>query len=335
MLSTLIGFFITVGCNDNPTMVNDEPSSNSVKNLEYKTKVGSNCDPSGFVSIQPSNGPIYVASLPYMLDVTVQANIIESPYNSISILFDGNLIMNDSFGDTQFSYAFSRSVNSGTHTVQVIVNTCKGKFTALRNYNVQLLPVPGSPTLVSPSDNSLNRASVNFNWSSNGEQTIHQIVIDDDSSFSTPVYNQSSLTNTSKTVTLRRNKTYYWKVRSSNESGTSSCSAVRTVRIRPETPNVSGTVQAYAPRLNWSSVSGATQYQVLRISHSYPGVSNNSPITGSTYYLDTSIHFPVERSYGRRGFSYRVVAISSNGWKSEGSNVIYFEESKGGRYSRN
>ena len=135
---------------------------------------------------------------------------------------------------------------------------------------IDQLQTPTTPNLSSPSNNALTFSSVTYSWSaSSGTGTItYQLQVDNNSNFSSPFYDQSGLSGTSKHITGHAAGTqYYWRVRASNEAGSSAWSNVRTHTVNPATPSVSGSIQSSNPKLTWSAAAGATSYETVSYTH--------------------------------------------------------------------
>ena len=94
-------------------------------------------------------------------------------------------------------------------------------------------------------------------------------------SFSSFIYNQSGLTNTSQQISgLNANTTYYWRVNATNIYGTSSWSNVFAFKtlappLAPTllAPTNNATEVALSPTLTWNAVTNAVSY-TLQVSTS-------------------------------------------------------------------
>ena len=107
------------------------------------------------------------------------------------------------------------------------------------------------------------------------------------SSFSSPIYNQDGLTSTSQQINgLNYNTTYYWRVSATNSYGTSAYSSVwsfKTIDLAPTTPTLSSPSNnavnvSSSPTLNWNTSSNAASYTLQ--------VSTNSSF--SSYFYNHS-----------------------------------------------
>jgi hypothetical protein len=154
-------------------------------------------------------------------------------------------------------------------------------YTPVRTFTTALLP-PVAPLLVSPA-NFANLITQNprltWNPSGNNPATYH-LQVDTTSSFSNVLVNDShlfvndsTLTDTSKTLALFGCQTYFWRVRAKNAAGISTFSLTRqfrTPKMKPETPvlltpaNGSLNLPTSSLLLTWKPVGicAATKYVV-------------------------------------------------------------------------
>ncbi len=193
---------------------------------------------------------------------------------------------------------------------------------------------PSDPTLSSPSDNAATNSGLTFSWNaSTGTQPItYQIQVDDNSNFSSPYADHSNISATSKFISgLSLGTTYYWRVRASNIVETSDWSSSRSIRVKPGTPSVTYSVQGGNPKMTWSSVSGASTYEIHR---KVEGTSwENWATTSSTSYTDSITD--VLKFWGTQytefnppsgdWVAYKVRAKSSTGALGSFSGWGYFE----------
>ena len=85
---------------------------------------------------------------------------------------------------------------------------------------------PAAPVLVSPADGATGQPlSVTFGWQPSLEAATYRVQVSTSSSFTSTVFNDSTVTGTSVTVTgLSGGTTYYWRVNAKNAGGTSAYS---------------------------------------------------------------------------------------------------------------
>jgi|GEM_PF-925668 len=122
------------------------------------------------------------------------------------------------------------------------------------------VPAPSAPTLVSPLNNSTGISTLpTLTWNASANATSYRLIIATKADFTDVVYNDSTITDTSKTLTsaLLNNKQYYWKVNAKNGSGTSSYSTTwnfTTVAV------IGWANLQWPPNANISSDSSVTVY---------------------------------------------------------------------------
>ncbi|HOJ16940.1 MAG TPA: hypothetical protein PLT92_00080, partial [Ignavibacteriaceae bacterium] len=96
---------------------------------------------------------------------------------------------------------------------------------------------PAAPTLVSPVNGATAQSTLpTLEWNASSGATSYRLIIATDAEFSDIVYNDSTITDTSKTLTsaLQNYKTYYWKVSAKSAGGTSAYSVAwnfRTIAV--------------------------------------------------------------------------------------------------------
>lgn len=106
-----------------------------------------------------------------------------------------------------------------------------GKWSTIRNFSI----IPLAPKLSSPANgSSTTDKTPTFKWVASKGATMYQLMVDDSTTFSAPVFSSSTLTTTSKTLTTPLTpKKYYWRVRARDAAGNwSAWSAVWTITIK-------------------------------------------------------------------------------------------------------
>ncbi|MCL6260784.1 T9SS type A sorting domain-containing protein [Aquiflexum sp. TKW24L] len=133
---------------------------------------------------------------------------------------------------------------------------------------------PPATTLVSPANNAVvGSTDILFNWQNQPNSEFYRLEISESVTFSSLVFVKSSIRETSWLVpTLTSNKTYYWRVRTSNPAGTGKYSEVwkfssstGTVSLSQpvlKSPDNTALNQATNLSFSWSSVSNATSYDI-------------------------------------------------------------------------
>ncbi len=145
-----------------------------------------------------------------------------------------------------------------------------GSWSAIRNFEVDITP-PGIPTLVSPTngDHIVDNTTY-FDWTSASGANFYQIQIDTTSSFTTPVRDDTTA-NTYYTSTALADNLYYWHVRAGDTAGNwGTYSSYWTVTVDTTapgaptlvTPTNNDDINDPTPYLDWSTVSGAVEYDL-------------------------------------------------------------------------
>jgi len=158
-------------------------------------------------------------------------------------------------------------------------------------------PLPGTPTLISPADGSGTADTTpSFDWSDATDATGYEILIDNNSDYSSPTISTSTTTSDYTATTLALG-TYYWKVRGTNATGAGSYSAswsftIGTVPAVPvhALPANGSYTSDLTPTFDWNDVSGATSYTILvdnNSDFSSPEITNSPAV--STYTPGTNM----------------------------------------------
>ncbi len=106
------------------------------------------------------------------------------------------------------------------------------------NFTTLLLP-PATPTLVSPANGATNQpTSITFVWNRSSGATNYRLQVATDSNFVSGIaFNDSTLTDSSRTVTsLALATTYYWRVNARNAAGNSAFSTRRSLTTQSTPP---------------------------------------------------------------------------------------------------
>jgi hypothetical protein len=162
--------------------------------------------------------------------------------------------------------------DTGAFKLVLIANDSKGG-TGRDSVVIKVhLPLPSAPSLVLPLDGVINQpVSLSLIWNKGPFASSYYFQLSTDTGFTTAFSADSTLTDTVKAINgLANNSTYYWRVRAKNNSGTGAWSSRRsftTIVAAPQTPTLTSPVdgaseQSVTPILTWSTVSGATTYDV-------------------------------------------------------------------------
>lgn len=131
---------------------------------------------------------------------------------------------------------------------------------------------PPVPVLRSPANNVTDQpVTLALSWTKTPKTSSYHVQVSIRSDFSTVLYDDSLVSDTTAQVSsLRRDTTYYWRVRSANAGGTSDWSARSQFKTVPNVPAATllrspfnGIAdQPIALQLRWSRVHSATSYRV-------------------------------------------------------------------------
>jgi hypothetical protein len=157
--------------------------------------------------------------------------------------------------------------------------------------------IPPSPILASPANNAVDQPmSITFRWNRAAGADTYRLQIATVSNFSSTFTDQSALTDTSLQVDgFDAERTYYWRVRATNEFGDSEWSQVRSfttqsgVPVAPVlvTPENGSTDVSTSVTAIWQVASGADSYriQVSKVEDFSSTVINIGNITDTSYQL--------------------------------------------------
>ncbi|MDN4166386.1 MBG domain-containing protein [Cytophagales bacterium LB-30] len=131
-----------------------------------------------------------------------------------------------------------------------------------------------SPQLVSPNDNAVNvSTNTNFDWNSISGSTAYTLQVSESNLFDSLIINETytngtAFSNTSITKALTADKNYFWRIRASHASDTSSWAERRfstgaSLIALPETPQLvapatNASIHVSTVALEWEEVSGAS-----------------------------------------------------------------------------
>jgi hypothetical protein len=131
------------------------------------------------------------------------------------------------------------------------------------------IATPAAPVLIAPLDAAVNiSTSPALSWNASTGAATYRLQVSLDNSFASTIYDDSTRTNTSQTITgLTAGTVYYWRVNAKNIAGTSAYASRSFTTIVPGTPTlispVNGAIsQATNPTLIWNAVPGADTYRL-------------------------------------------------------------------------
>ena len=193
-------------------------------------------------------------------------------------------------------------------------------------------PIPSlsNPVAATPAQFSTNvaPASINFSWNAAATAKSYRLQISTDNSFTTIVFDDSTIAGVSKVVTTLAGSTnYFWHVRAKNAVGVSGYQAAAynfgtaaVIPAAPEltSPTIYSTGVSVSPTLTWTAVPGATSYrvQVSKSNTWTPLVVNDSVVTTSRSVGPLSDNTPYYwRVYARNtaGISEWVASLFTTG----------------------
>ncbi|MCX6135263.1 MAG: T9SS type A sorting domain-containing protein [Ignavibacteriales bacterium] len=177
---------------------------------------------------------------------------------------------------------------------------------------------PAAPTLVSPADAATGQATnVTLSWFASPGSDAYRLQVSTSSSFATTVYDDSTLTTTSKAMSgLLTATTYYWRVKAKNNTqGTSAYSSIRSFTTLAGTPTVpvlsspanAATGVTTPVTLTWGASTGAVTYRLQ--------VSADQNF-GTTFYNDSTLTATSQSISGLAAsttYYWRVNAKNSSG----------------------
>ncbi len=129
---------------------------------------------------------------------------------------------------------------------------------------------PEPPTLNSPANGATSQpTTLILKWNASTGATTYRLQVATDNAFTAKVFDDSTLTGTSKQIgPLANSTTYFWRVNAKNAAGTSAWSPVRnftTQGVPPASPTLvapanGATSQPATLILQWNASAGATTY---------------------------------------------------------------------------
>ncbi len=189
------------------------------------------------------------------------------------------------------SYAAGGLANNTTYYWRVCAgNTAGSSDWSLTSRFTTVPSAPAAPSPASPSDGSSNQpTAITLVWNGVAGASSYALQVSADNIFSSPVINDTNLSQTSRQVgPLSNNTRYYWHVRSANAGGLSGWSGTWSFVTQPQSQGgpslispANGSInQQPIVTLRWNALSGTSSYE-LQVS--------TSPGFNSTVYDNASL----------------------------------------------
>lgn len=209
-------------------------------------------------------------------------------------------------------------LTAGT-TYQYRLRSVNGSGTSGNSNTVSTVTLPAAPT----ANNSSAITSTGFtaSWSTVTGASDYRIDVSTSNTFSSfaGTYNNLTVSGTSLAVTgLVPGTTYYYRVRASNASGSSTSSSAITTLLKPAAPNAtaSTSVSVSGFTANWDAIAGVTGYKL--------DVSLNDFVSNVSGYGDLSVAGTSQAITGLVAgttYKFRVRALNATG-ASDNSNTV-------------
>ena len=243
------------GLFSNPLMTNYAAGDYSLQSSSPAISAGTNIGLTQDYLGNSVNNPPDIGAYEYLGTPSIPTTpTLASPSNnSTGISINPTLTWNASTGAT--SYRLQASTNSGftstvydnstlTSTSQLISGLLNStiyywrvsatnsagtsSYSSVWNFTtIATVTTPSSPLLSSPTNGAMGISlNPNLSWSASSGATTYRLQVSTSSGFSTTVYDNSTITSTSQTISGLSNSTiYYWRVSASNSAGTSNYSS--------------------------------------------------------------------------------------------------------------
>jgi hypothetical protein len=214
------------------------------------------------------------------------------------------------------SYAVGPLSANTTYYWRVNAANSEGTTTWSTTWSFTTVSPPAAPALATPTNGATTQPlSPILTWNAVQVATRYELQVSTSSGFSSTVFDDTSITATSRQVgPLVNNGTYYWRVKAINTAGTSPWSAVWSfsVAVPPvapvlASPSNGATAQSVTPTLTWNASSGATSY--------FLEVTTSSIFNGG-YYYDYAVAGTSQQVgplSGLTTYYWRVSAVNSIG----------------------
>lgn len=221
---------------------------------------------------------------------------------------------------TATDYSVSELIGSTDYYWRVRSNNSCGhsSWSSTRDFTTDACPLPDDAVLQSPADqDSLLAQPVVLDWSDAAVATSYRVQLDDDSSFSTPVYDQEVIVSTASVSGLPAGALRYWRIRSRNACGWADWSEKRRFSTcapiaapTPIVPADHGVIEQRPVFFHWDTVADADSYLVeidVNAGFNSPSLVSRKAGAGITQFGSYDLAFSTR-------YYWRVCAYSDCGW---------------------
>lgn len=245
----------------------------------------------------------------YTLQISTNSSFTSFVFDEDSLTTTTKQI-NDLSGSTKYYWRVSAANNFGT----------KG-WSETWSFTTGVAPVP--PVLLSPSDGASDIIlSPTLTWNASTGATSYTLQVSTNNSFSSFVFNQSSSTTNKQITGLTNSTTYYWRVRTTNNFGTSNPSVVWsfTTGMPPSpttllTPIDGAKDITLSPTLTWDASNGATSYNLQ--------VATDNSFSSSSLVLNQNVGNATNKQLSSlsssKTYFWKIAVVSNygtSGWSS-------------------
>ncbi len=263
----------------------------------FRVVLSNGTTPNAPILQSPSTGAVDVA-LPPKLTWNASLSAVNSYTLQVSTDAGFASFVYNQSGLTSTSQQVTGLSNSTKYYWRVSAVNIYGASNWSSVYNFTTIGVaPGTPTLATPANNTNDiTLPPTLTWNASSGAVTYTLQVSTSSSFTSFIFNDSTLTSVSKQISGLANSTiYYWRVNAKNSYGTSSWSSVynfTTTGVAPNAPTLATPANnavniALPPTLTWNASAGASSYtlQVSASSSFSSFVYNQSGLSGTSQQI--------------------------------------------------
>ncbi|MCU0452203.1 MAG: FG-GAP-like repeat-containing protein [Bacteroidetes bacterium] len=229
--------------------------------------------------LEPPAVPVHVSpdttltNVPTLATLRWRSAVRAASYRlQVSLFQNFGVIMYDQSGLTDTVQTVGPLMNDTTYYWRVSASNAGGTsaFSAPWKFRT-IVPAPNTPSLAAPMDGTGNQPiGMTFSWSPVSGATSYRLEVSTSGDFSTFFFLDSTITGTSRNVTLNYLTEYFWRVRAQSAGGPGSYSSTwkfvtiiqaPTVPVQVA-PDSGSTGQPTTVQLQWRSAPRAASYQV-------------------------------------------------------------------------